>query len=380
MIYQLEDNDDNYQSIIKSYEEKYPIFALLKDKDETILYQSNLPLETDPNALLDALDKQATKELISASKPQFTMQWGTFEVSGNKNDKYLGIPATIVSKSEKTYTLTLLYQPHTTIELLKRQIPFYSFIWLGSLFAIIIISRFILKKAFQPTEQVLKSQKEFIASASHELKSPLAVILANIEIIQHMSEDESQIQHLATVADDECMRMSSLIKDLLFLASSDANSWTLNKSQTNIDTLLISLYESFNPICINNGVELHLNLSDKIYPTLQTDKDRLYQILSIYMDNAIQHSPNNDHIEVQTNLTEKKITFYVIDHGDGISDENKAYIFNRFYCVDQSHTDKSHFGLGLSIAYELSKMLNGKAGVIDTLDGGATFWVTIPLK
>ena len=74
------------------------------------------------------------------------------------------------------------------------------------------------------------------------------------------------------------------------------------------------------------------------------------------------------------------MTFYVVDHGCGVAEEDKPFIFNRFYCADKSRTDKSHFGLGLSIAKELSRILGGKIGFEDTAGGGATFYLTMPLK
>ena len=123
-----------------------------------------------------------------------------------------------------------------------------------------------------------------------------------------------------------------------------------------------------------------MDIPENSYPVLYTDKERLMQILNIYMDNAIHHSVDNRHIEIQTEVTAKNITFLVADHGQGIAEKDKPYIFDRFYCADKSRTDKSNFGLGLSIASELAKMLNGRTGFKDTKGGGATFFVTIPFK
>jgi len=234
-------------------------------------------------------------------------------------------------------------------------------------------------KAFKPTEQVLKSQKEFIASASHELKSPLAVILATVEQLEKQT-DNQEFKKSINIIDSESIRMSRLVKDMLLLASSDAKTWTLYKSDINVDTLLVTLYESYEPICICQKIQLKLNISEDSYPALHTDQERLVQILNIYMDNAIQHSTGNKHIEIQTEVTTKNITFLIVDHGQGIAEKDKPYIFDRFYCADKSRTNKSNFGLGLSIADELAKMLNGKAGFKDTKGGGATFYVTLPLK
>lgn len=176
------------------------------------------------------------------------------------------------------------------------------------------------------------------------------------------------------------MRMSRLVKDMLLLASSDAKAWTLCKSNVNVDTLLFALYESYEPICIHKKISLKLKLPESSFPTLYTDQERLVQILNIYMDNAIQHSIGNECIEIQMEVTTKNITFLIADHGQGIAEKDKPFIFNRFYCSDQSRTEKSNFGLGLSIADELAKMLDGKAGFKDTPGGGATFYVTLPLK
>ena len=138
-----------------------------------------------------------------------------------------------------------------------------------------------------------------------------------------------------------------------------AKTWILHKSTINVDTLLITLYETYEPVCMKQNLELKLHLSEESYPAMFTDKDRLFQILCVFMDNAIQHSKNNSLIEIEVIATEKNIAFSVVDHGQGISDEDKQYIFDRFYSGDKSHTNKSNFGLGLSIAKELTQMLNG---------------------
>lgn len=104
------------------------------------------------------------------------------------------------------------------------------------------------------------------------------------------------------------------------------------------------------------------------------------ETLCAFMDNAIQHSKNNSLIEIEVIATEKNIAFSVADHGQGISDEDKQYIFDRFYSGDKSHMNKSNFGLGLSIAKELTQMLNGIITINDTAGGGATFTVKFPLK
>ena len=205
-------------------------------------------------------------------------------------------------------------------------------------------------------------------------------MISNTDMLLDNVPLNEQAKQAVQTIDFECMRLSRLVKDMLLLASSDAKTWTLHKSTINVDTLLITLYETYEPVCMKQNLELKLHLSEESYPAMFTDKDRLFQILCVFMDNAIQHSKNNSLIEIEVIATEKNIAFSVVDHGQGISDEDKQYIFDRFYSGDKSHTNKSNFGLGLSIAKELTQMLNGIIIINDTAGGGATFTVKFPLK
>src|SRR5699024_2287580 len=133
-------------------------------------------------------------------------------------------------------------------------------------------------------------------------------------------------------------------------------------------------------VCIRKSIFLKLDISEESYPVLYTDRERLFQILSIYLDNAVYYSPENSTIEIRTKQTAKELIFYVVDHGCGIAEEDKPFIFARFYCADKLRSDKSNFGMGLSIAKEFSRILGDKIGVEDTAGGGATFYLTKHLK
>ena len=384
MIYRLEENNQNFESIVDSYHEyKYPIFCYIQDTSGRMIYRTDSDFPTDTDALLERFRTQAGKEdtyIITNDNKPATDQSGVFLFNGTKNDDYLGILATIVMQNNTVYHLSLIYRQQSLFDILTKQAFLYVSLWCLSLIAVTVMSHLLIKKALKPTEVMLKSQKDFIASASHELKSPLAVILANAEKLEQLQIDNTEFRKSVKILDKECMRMSKLVRDMLLLASSDAKSWTICKNTIDIDTLLISLYETYEPICINRKICLRLEISETSYPKFCADEERLFQILTIYMENAIHHSTGNKQIEIKTAVTAKHITFFVIDHGKGIPEDDKPYIFNRFYCADKSRTDKSNFGLGLSIADELAKMMNGKVGCKDTDGGGATFFVTLPLK
>lgn len=90
--------------------------------------------------------------------------------------------------------------------------------------------------------------------------------------------------------------MSKLVQDLLLLSSIDANTWTLNKSNIDVDTLLINTYEKYEPICRQKGIHFKLNTTDELFPALNADIDRINQILSIFIDNAISYSSSGSEI------------------------------------------------------------------------------------
>jgi signal transduction histidine kinase len=108
------------------------------------------------------------------------------------------------------------------------------------------------------------------------------------------------------------------------------------------------------------------------------DKDRLTQILGILIDNALSYSPKESTITLRPYQKKNVFLLEVEDHGIGISREQKKYIFNRFYQADPARNDTSHFGLGLSVAKELTELMGGKINVKDTLGGGSTFVIELP--
>ena len=385
IIYQLEADTEQPETVLSDYEEQMNVYTALQDSEGSLLYQSDADFPTDFSVLLKKAGQSIGIENAAGSSDarQITEQGGYIELEGLHHDHYYAIPATISTQGGNSFSLTLVYPKSSAMELFLGQAPLYLGIWLISFVVILFVSRFLLKKAFTPSEEMIKSQKDFVAAASHELKAPLAVIMANAEALQCMQDHDSsdpQTQSCLDVIDVECSRMSRLVRDMLMLASTDADKWTIQKSEINVDTLLITLYEAYEPVCISKKIRLELNLSEDAYPFLSSDRERLFQILSIFLDNAVCYSPEGSSLQIQASLKEKKLIFSIIDHGKGIPAEDKPFIFDRFYRGDKSRTDKSHFGLGLSIAKELARMLDGEIGFKDTEGGGATFFLRLPIK
>lgn len=222
----------------------------------------------------------------------------------------------------------------------------------------------------------IKRQVAFVA-ASHELRAPLTVMKAGLSSIR---EDTSKVNVFLPYIEEECDRMTRLISDMLLLASSDAKTWSLVKEPVEIDTLLIEIYDMFCSCYNNKNYRLHLSLPEEELPVIYGDAERIKQILTILIDNAMSYTPAEGVIALMAYSQKDYVIVEVEDHGPGISDEDKKLVFERFYKKDQSRNDKNHFGLGLSIAKELAELHGGNITVKDTPGGGATFVLWLPFN
>ena len=182
--------------------------------------------------------------------------------------------------------------------------------------------------------------------------------------------------------------MSYLVGDMLLLASADAGHWVIRMAPLDMDTLLIDMYERFEPLYQDKGVALHLELPQSSLPRINGDGKRLEQILSILLDNALRYTPKNGSVRLSACVeqvshllsgTKKSLCLTVSDQGCGIDDNAKKHIFDRFYQADSSRSDKQHYGLGLSIAKELVQKHGGTISVGDSPSGGACFMVCLPV-
>lgn len=248
----------------------------------------------------------------------------------------------------------------------------YAANWILTLAAVCFLSFFLVKIALRPVEASIQSQRNFVAAASHELKAPLAVIQVNAETL---GSGDTEKKHRVIL--DECRRLNGLIQSLLALASSDSGKQKLYIQETDVDTMMIEVWEAFGENARKKHIRLELGI-DEHYPKLHCDGERLRQAIGILVDNAISYSPAESSIYLGARVEKENLVFSVIDHGPGIPDSEKEKVFDRFYTCDPSRTDKSHYGLGLSIAHEIVKAHHGTVRLTDTPGGGCTFEIGVP--
>ena len=241
--------------------------------------------------------------------------------------------------------------------------------------AFYLLNRRLIGRILKPVEQAKKQQTEFIAAASHELRTPLAVMKANLSMVE-----ARPVKEVVRIMQKECSRLESLTEDLLLLAAADAGQWRLEKTEVDIEGVLIELYESYETLFRKKELKFCLEFPEKPLPELCSDEKRIRQVLAILLTNALRFAPEGSQVRLLADVEEKKrrIFLCVEDQGKGIPKELREKIFERFYQTDASRKETGHFGLGLSIAKEVALVLGGGLSCRETPGGGATFVFSLP--
>lgn len=261
-------------------------------------------------------------------------------------------------------------------EQITRQRVRFLLIDIAAILLLSLFSFFFTGRLLQPVIESRRKQTEFVAAASHELRTPLAVILSAAECCRD-ADAERQTRFLETIRQEGDM-LTSLVNDMLTLSASDSQHFSCTPAPVELDTLLINTYEAFEPLAAEKRLSLTITLPEESVPPCTADADRIVQLLSILLHNAVSYTPEDGRIDLA--LSHKKNRFYltVSDTGAGISPEDKKKIFDRFYRAEKSRSVKGHFGLGLSIASEIVKLHHGTISVTDRPGGGSVFTVMLP--
>lgn len=261
-------------------------------------------------------------------------------------------------------------------QLLTQRLYFF----LGAFFSwliLVVLSYFFICHMLKPIEESRIRQAQFIAAASHELRSPLAVMLSNLSAAK-VAAPEAQ-KTFFSIIESEGNRMSRLITEMLTLTRLDSHALILEAAPCELDTLLLDAFEKFEVPAKAKGIALTVDLPEAPIKPCLCDKEKIDQVLSILIDNALSYTPAGGCVSLSLSVSGKRYLFTVSDNGCGIPDEAKETIFQRFYRLDSSRKDREHFGLGLCIAHEIVTLHHGSITVSDAAGGGSIFTVTLPI-
>lgn len=215
------------------------------------------------------------------------------------------------------------------------------------------ISKIITRWITNPVGDTFNKQKEFIEDASHELKTPLSVIISSADMLKITKENEKWIKNIKYESD----RMNYLISNLLDLASSEKKE-TFSFENKNLSEIVELSLLAFEGRAYEENVKLKYDVQSNIYMSL--DENSIKQLVEILLDNAIKHSLKGEMVNVILKMVNNDITLLVSNKGDIIPKEEEEKIFDRFYKIDKSRNrKKGTYGLGLAIAKNIVINHNG---------------------
>jgi signal transduction histidine kinase len=226
-----------------------------------------------------------------------------------------------------------------------------------------------------------QSQRDFVADVSHELKTPLTSIQGFAQAILDDTADTPEARkQAAQIIYDESARMHRMALDLLDLARLEAGTADLKMSAVDVGALLRGVGEKFMPQAKKANVNLQVNLQDDL-PALKADGDRLAQVFTNLVDNALKFTPVNGQVTLSAKKIGTEMELSVADTGIGVESEALPRLFDRFYQADSSRAggEKHGAGLGLAIVQEIVQAHGGKIGVRSQVGHGTTFTIQLPL-
>lgn len=227
--------------------------------------------------------------------------------------------------------------------------------------------------------QLDKMRKDFIANVSHELRTPISMMQGYSEaIVDDIAETDEEKKEMAKVIYDESLRMGRLVNELLDLARMEAGHIQLIKEEIDISSYIQRIIRKFQGLAKENDIHLSVYFQ-KEGIHLSFDPDRVEQVLTNLIDNAIRHTPKDGSVKVNVNVEEKGVFIEVVDSGTGIPEEDVPFVFERFYKADKARTrGRAGTGLGLAIAKNIIDAHRGHITVKSKLGQGTTFSFFLP--
>lgn len=239
---------------------------------------------------------------------------------------------------------------------------------------------FLAGRALIPIRRSWDKQQRFVADASHELRTPTAIIQAQTELLlRHPGDSIEQMSPDIAVILKESKRMSKLLEDLLTLARSDSNQLQIQPSLFQLNALIRELTRQFSLLADTKEIDIEVELQEPL--SLWGDESRIRQLLIILLDNALKYTPESGVIKVTGRYQSNQVYVCVSDNGYGIAENELPYIFDRFYRGDKvrSHTEGGT-GLGLSIAKWIVEVHDGDIHIHSRVGDGTRIELFFPRK
>jgi heavy metal sensor kinase len=236
----------------------------------------------------------------------------------------------------------------------------------------------VLNAMFDRLEAAFARQARFTADASHELRTPLAVIRSHAELALSRPRNAAEYRETVATCLQASVRMSALVDGLLTLARADAGKLDLRREPVELKHLVEESITLFGPLADGKAVSLAATLAAA---EVTGDPDRLAQVVTNLLSNAVQYNRAGGTVQVQLGVAEGAAVLSVTDTGCGIPEADRPHIFERFYRVDKARSRASGgSGLGLAICKSIVEAHGGSIGFETQPEQGSTFWVRLPCR
>jgi signal transduction histidine kinase len=235
---------------------------------------------------------------------------------------------------------------------------------------------YLASVGLRPITEALRTQRQFMADASHELRTPVSVARVSAEVaLSREHRDESEYREALTIVAGEAQRLSRLVDDMLVLARADAGGYALRSVDLYFDEIVAECRRAVEVLAAERGVTIRSLGATDI--SVKGDEDLLRRLVLNILQNAVQHSPAGGDVEVELVSEPGRVRLRVSDHGPGIPAADQARIFDRFVQLDVSR-GRQGTGLGLPIARWIAEAHRGILVLENSGPHGSTFTVVLP--
>ena len=241
----------------------------------------------------------------------------------------------------------------------------------GAIFLVVafFLSRILSKWIIRPLESAYEKQGQFISDAGHELKTPIATVSANAELLSREVGDNTWLTNIRY----ENERMSELVSRLLNLAELERTEPL--REEVDLSLLVLEGILPFEGIAYERGIRMEYTIADDV--KIRGDSMQLGDLVSVLVDNAVEHTDGGGLIRTKLSVSHSNAVLVIENEGEEIPEEERAHIFERFYRMDEARTGgNSHYGLGLSIAQAVAQAHGGRI-TVSCQDGFTRFEVTL---
>ncbi len=315
-------NDKNNENLLKRF------FFITLDNNSYTYYRNNMfPLNQN--------------ELSTLSNNIF---------KGNKNDGFYNY-----FYFYKNNNTAVVLDARSEKEALNSTYIVSTSICLSAFILITTFSFLFSKKVIRPYEKNYESQRRFLTDASHELKTPLAIISANLDVLESENENNKWVNS----SQEQISRMRNLINEMVSLNKIEELNGNTKKEKFNMSDSLLEAIESYESLSIDNNIKFTYDVPENII--YDGDESLILKLYGIFLDNAFKYVSKDGWIDISLKDNKKKVVLIFSNSVEDVDEEKLKYCFDRFYTLDESRSkSRSGFGIGLSIAQAIVKEHNGE--------------------